>query len=144
MISSNLFLSETITVLILLFFFLIILIFLKPFKFHTKRKISTALLKFSYLAYLLFLFSIIYKFIFYKNLTMFDENGNMVSVYSTIMLVFLLIGFVLPNIGIIIRRKIKNREPYNIFLTFINVFFILYLSGLYLFSKWMIKFVDAI
>jgi len=143
MIILNLFLSETFTLMILIFLYLIIFRLLKPFKFHTKRKNSTAALKFSYLCYLVILIFVIYKFIFFDNRTLFDSNGNMVNFFAIVNLVILLIGIVLPNLGIVIRRKIKNREPYNIFFTFINIFYFFYFLGLALLSKWIIKFVDA-
>lgn len=97
---------------------------LKPFKFHKKRKITTFALKLSYLTYL----GVYMIFIF---ILIFNPENKINSQEITekwlkfYLLVFLTVTLV-PNIGILIRRKIKRaRDKFNITFSVLNAFSLL-------------------
>lgn len=106
--------------------YIIVIIILKPFQFHTKRKNSTAFLKISFLIYLALFLSFTYLFIFAKGSSQFSlkdpDDPRAVLQFS-----LLLLAFFIPNTGILIRRKIKKRTIYNSVMSIINIIFILYL-----------------
>jgi len=110
-----------------LLLYLIAIIILKPMRFHVKWKYSTIALKFSYLIYLAIFLIFTYLFMFY--------NGGSASIYledpedPRAMLHFsiLLLAFIIPNTGILIRRKIRWRKEFNIIMSIINLIFGYYL-----------------
>ena len=108
-----------------LFIFCVAAILLKPLSFHVKRKYSTASLKFTYLAYLVIILVFTFMFMFYNGSSVFyleDTEDPRAAMHFSLMLTALLI----PNAGILIRRKIKRRTGYNIAFTIINIGFGLY------------------
>jgi hypothetical protein len=109
-----------------LFIYVIAILLLKPMRFHVKRKYSTAALKFSYLIYLAVFLIFTYLFLFYKD-NMFFYFEDPEDPRSTIHFVMLLLGFFIPNIGILIRRKFKHRKVYNLIFSFINFSFAVYI-----------------
>jgi hypothetical protein len=113
-----------------LLLFLIAIIILKPMRFHIKRKYSTMSLKFSYLIYLAVFLVFTYLFMFYNggtaSLYLEDPDNPKAIVHFSI----LLLSFIIPNTGILIRRKIKWRVPFNVGMTFINFIFAYYLLKL--------------
>lgn len=102
-----------------LFIYLVAIILLKPMRFHVKRKYSTSSLKFSYLMYLAIFLIFSYLFMFYNTGILYLEdpdNPRTLTHFCLLMLVF-----IIPNVGILIRRKIKKRSGYNIFFTVMNL-----------------------
>ena len=119
------FLLHFIFIATFLFVFIIAIIILKPFRLHRKRKISTISLKLSYLLYLAFFLGFVYLVLFFTDNDVSTEevmeNGTSVIYY-----IIVLIAFFLPNIGIMIRRKFKEkRGAYNYAVTFMNLVVIL-------------------
>lgn len=89
--------------------------YVKPFRINRKRKYSTLSLKLSYLIYLIFLLVFVFLFLLF--------GADKVEYRITDSLFFgVLILLFLPNIGILIRRKIKNiRIIYNYLFSVINI-----------------------
>jgi hypothetical protein len=119
------FLLHFIFIATFLFVFIIAIIILKPFRLHRKRKISTISLKISYLLYLAFFLGFVYLVLFFTDNEVSTEevmeNGT-----SLIYYIIVLIAFFLPNIGIMIRRKFKEKRGiYNYGVTMMNVVVIL-------------------
>jgi hypothetical protein len=109
-----------------LLIFLLASVLLKPFQLHYKRKYSTVSLKISYLIYLaLFL---VFTYLFFlqggKSSLNLEESDNP---KSNIVFALLLLSFFIPNIAILIRRRIKERSVYNVVFTAINVIVSLFL-----------------
>ena len=109
-----------------LFIFLLAAILLKPLRFHHKRKYSTTALKISYLLYLIFflVFSYLFFLIGGKSNLNLEESDNP---KSNLLFGMLLFAFFIPNIAILLRRKIKNRTGYNITFSIINFLFTIFL-----------------
>jgi hypothetical protein len=119
------FLLHFIFIATFLFVFIIAIIILKPFRLHRKRKVSTILLKISYLLYLAFFLGFVYLVLFFTDNEVSTEevmeNGTSVIYY-----IIVLIAFFLPNIGIMIRRKFKEkRGVFNYTVTVLNLVVIL-------------------
>jgi hypothetical protein len=96
---------------------------------HKKRPYSTISLKVSYLIYLLTFLFLAYFLLFFSRLKGNpDENTDTNDL--TIYYLAMILAFLLPNIGIMLRRKIKKlRTQYNIIFTAINIF----ITGILLF-----------
>lgn len=109
-----------------LFIYVLAVILLKPMRLHVKRPYSTAALKISFLAYLAVFLLFTYQFLFYKGGLVFyledPENPKAVFHFSLILLASLV-----PNIGILLRRRFKKRVVYNNAMSFVNLVFIAYL-----------------
>jgi len=106
--------------------FMLAAVFLSPFRVNVKRKNSTYMLKFSYLAYLLVALSFFYYLVFLKN--------EIKDTTNELNYIFMILSLFVPNIGILLRRKFKkNRATYNYFFTGINLMIMVFL--LYLFYK---------
>ncbi len=103
-----------------LFIYLVAVILLKPTRFHVKRKYSTMSLKISYLLYLAIFLIFSYLFMFFNNIGIryFEDPDNPKTLAHFIIL---LLAFLIPNIGILIRRKIKKRTGYNVIMSFVNL-----------------------
>lgn len=100
--------------------------YLKPHRFHTRRLVSTLLLKASYLLYLLILLIIIYLSAL--------VNGGLEKVFFGIeFFAFLLVLFV-PTIGLFARKMeqfSKKREGYNYFFSVVNILSIVAILVMY-------------
>ena len=108
--------------------FMLAAVFLSPFRVNVKRKNSTYMLKFSYLAYLLVALSLFYYLVFLKN--------EIKDTTNELNYIFMILSLFVPNIGILLRRKFKkNRATYNYFFTGINLMIMVFL--LYLFKKFI-------
>jgi hypothetical protein len=108
------------------FIFFVAIVMLKPMSFHAQRKISTAMLKFSYLSYLAIFLIFAYFFMFYGGNNFFNiphaaEANN--SVHFSMMVM----AFFVPNLGIMIRRKVKMRSTFNSTMSTLNIGFMIYL-----------------
>ena len=109
------------------FFVLLASILLKPFRLHKRRPYSTAALKVSYLIYLATFLAYIYMLLFFYDLQPGVEKG-IINFKLSLEYVAFLFSFVVPNVGMLARRKIKTwRVNYNLIFTVINVLIILYL-----------------
>ncbi len=120
-------------IFIAVFTFLIVVSFilLKPFRLHQKRPISTISLKVSYLLFLITFIILTYLILFYADI---PDEGTMVGdgLIMSICYIVIISSFFIPNIGIMLRRKIKKgRQYYNIAFTVINIFFLLAMFLMY-------------
>jgi hypothetical protein len=102
-------------VLVFLLTYILAYNYVKPFRLNRKRMISTLLFKISYMLFLLFLLIFIHLFLLF--------GANRVEYHiSDIMFFLLLILLFLPNIAILIRRKVKRyRILYNYFFSGVNL-----------------------
>lgn len=134
---NNNFFQDFLKVIFIIGYFLIFIIsiiILKPFRLHKRRKISTLSLKLSYLLYLLVFLIFTYLLLFGKKTIDIDDIP-----YDTIFNIHFIIflsSTIIPNAGIMLRKKIKNRVPYNIFFTIINLIYFVYLLFLIISKKW--------
>ena len=118
--------NHIIGILFILMIFALAYGYLKPHQLHRRRKISTLLLKISYLLYLIILLVVIY-------LSVLVKGGLQEVFYELEFFVFLFVLFV-PTMGIFARRLErfnKKRESYNYIFTGINVLSIIALLVMY-------------
>lgn len=112
------------------FVFSMAVVAIKPLKINKLRKWSTLFLKFSYLLYFFFFLGFIWCTLFYINNQ--PEEGEHIFNIG-----FLVISFIVPNVGIIIRRKIKAfRIKYNYILTVANLVISAYIIYLLIDTPW--------
>lgn len=120
--------SKILSVIFMILVFSIAYAYLKPHRFHKRRKLSTLLLKASYLLYILVLVVVVYRAIYHK--------GGLHEVFLEIeFFAFLLVLFA-PTIGIFTRKLgyfSKQRESYNYFFTLVNLLSIVALLLMYIF-----------
>ncbi|MCK4853394.1 MAG: hypothetical protein KAT31_04015 [Bacteroidales bacterium] len=119
------FLLHFIFIATFLFVYVIAIILLKPFRLHRKRKVSTVILKISYLVYLAFFLAFVYLVLFFA-----DSEVNTEEIMddgtSVIYYIIVLVSFFIPNIGIMIRRRFKkNRKSFNYLIAAFNLLIIL-------------------
>jgi formate hydrogenlyase subunit 3/multisubunit Na+/H+ antiporter MnhD subunit len=101
--------------IVFLIIYLLAFIIVKPFLINHKRKISTLLLKISYLIYLLIVLVFVYLFMFFG-------PADIEYQISNLLFIFLLVGIFLPNFGILLRRKFeRHRTEYNYIFSIINL-----------------------
>lgn len=92
---------------------------LKPFRAHKNRRLSTMLLKISYLIYLSFYLVFIFMLLFKSETKL--ESTAISEKWIKFYLVLFLVITVIPNLGIFFRRKIKKaRVNYNIVFSVAN------------------------
>jgi hypothetical protein len=109
------------------FFIILAAILLKPFRLHKRRPKSTAALKISYLLYLVIFLTYVYLLLFYRELDPGIEKGIINFRFSLEYIAFM-IAFFVPNIAMLIRRKIRTwRVNYNYIMMAFNLFIVLYL-----------------
>lgn len=92
---------------------------LKPFKLHKKRKYSTLALKSTYLLYLAFYLVFVMILIFNQNnkINSQDLTDKWLKFYLAVFMIITL----LPNLGILFRRRIRHgRIKYNVAFVVIN------------------------
>ena len=104
-----------------LLLYLIAIIILKPMRFHVKRKYSTIALKFSYLIYLAIFLIFSYLFMIVKGSSAYLDDPD--NPRTMLHFAILLLAFIIPNTGILIRRKIKWRQEFNVIMTCVNLVF---------------------
>ena len=115
------------------FLYVVSFIILKPFRIHTKRPVSTVIYKLSYLLYLIVFLSLAYLALFFSggpgNFDDFTLDKQYIIYYIVI-----IIAFFLPNIAIMLRRRVKDlRVLYNYtfaianFIITLVLFYIIYL-----------------
>lgn len=104
--------------------FMLAIVFLRPFRVNVKRKNSTYMLKFSYLAYLLVALSFFYYLVFLK-IEIKDKTNELNYI-------FMVLSLFVPNIGILLRRNFKKyRVIYNYFFSVINLIIIVFLLSVF-------------
>jgi peptidoglycan/LPS O-acetylase OafA/YrhL len=127
MANFNEILNHILGVVFIFIVFALAYAYLKPHQLHKRRKVSTLLLKISYLIYLLVLLIIIYLSAL--------VNGGLEKVfYGVEFFAFLLVLFI-PTVGIFARKLgqfSKKREGYNYFFSFVNIISILVIIIMYL------------
>jgi len=115
------FLLHFIFIAAFLLIYIIAIIILKPFRIHRKRPVSTILIKTSYLIYLACFLLMAYLILFFSASSEPVEEVDEDKVLNTLT-VFSIFAFFIPNIGIMIRRRIVTwRVPYNYAVTVLNL-----------------------
>lgn len=115
------FLLHFIFIAAFLLIYIIAIIILKPFRIHRKRPVSTILIKASYLIYLACFLLMAYLILFFSAGTEPTEEVDEEKVFNALT-IFSIFAFFIPNIGIMIRRRIINwRVSYNFIVTALNL-----------------------
>ena len=115
------FLLHFIFIAAFLLIFIIAIIILKPFRIHRKRPVSTIFLKSSYLVYLACFLFMSYLILFFSPAAQPAEEVDEEKILNTLT-IFSILAFFIPNIGIMIRRRIvKWRVSYNYAVATLNI-----------------------
>jgi hypothetical protein len=101
------FLLHFIFIAAFLLIYIIAIIILKPFRIHRKRPVSTILLKASYLIYLACFLLMAYLILFFSASKEAAEDVDEEKILN-MLTVFSIFAFFIPNIGIMIRRRITS------------------------------------
>lgn len=112
---------------------------LKPLRYHKKRPVSTIALKMSYLLYLLVFLIMTYIVLFFSGV-----QGNFDDIIWDrrygIYYIAVIISFIVPNLAIMFRRKIRIfRTTYNYIFTGVNLIIILVLLVIIYNTSWVIR-----
>jgi len=132
-------LNQIFTVIAFIILFIVTYFYLHPLRMHKKLKYSTLVLKFSYLSYQVIGMWLAYMFMFFRNKTMFTNMDTVSSNVVYLILALLIIGYIIPTVGILIRRRVKNRESYNVLLSTINIGYIVLFVLLLFATNWGVK-----
>lgn len=133
------FLLHFIFIAAFLLIYIIAIIILKPFRIHRKRPVSTIFLKSSYLLYLACFMLLAYLILFFSATTEPTEDVDEEKVLNTLTL-FSVLAFFIPNIGIMIRRRIGSwRVTYNYLMTALNLLISLGLIWFIVDLPWQFK-----
>jgi len=115
------FLLHFIFVAAFLLIYIIAIIFLKPFRLHHKRPVSTIFLKTSYLIYLAFFILMAYLILFFSVTSEPADELSEDRIFN-VFTIFSVFAFFIPNIGIMIRRSIRSwRVAYNYLFSLLNL-----------------------
>lgn len=115
------FLLHFIFIAAFLLIYIIAIIILKPFRIHRKRPVSTILIKSSYLIYLACFLLMAYLILFFSSSAEPNEEVDEERVLN-MLTVFSIFAFFIPNIGIMVRRRISTwRVSYNYVVTALNL-----------------------
>ena len=115
------FLLHFIFIAAFLLIYIIAIIILKPFRIHRKRPVSTILIKASYLIYLACFLLMAYLILFFSSSAEPSEEVDEEKILN-MLTVFSIFAFFIPNIGIMIRRRISSwRVSYNYIVTALNM-----------------------
>jgi hypothetical protein len=115
--------------------FIVTVIILKPFRYHKRRQKSTIELKVSYLLYLASFLTFTYLLLFGRKEI--NDSEHPYETLFNIHFLFFLTSTIIPNVGIMIRRKIrKNRVEYNLLISILNLLYFFYLTYLCVSHKW--------
>jgi hypothetical protein len=115
--------------------FIVSIIILRPFRVHKRRRGSTIALKISYLIFLAHFLIFTYMLLF--GIKIIDENDQPYDTIFNIYFLIFLSATIVPNIGIMLRRRIKkNRMEYNVLFTSINLIYAMYLLFLIVSGQW--------
>lgn len=114
------FLLHFIFIAAFLLIYIIAIIILKPFRIHRKRPVSTVFIKTSYLVYLACFMLMAYLILFFSATAEPSEDVDEERILNALT-VFSVLAFFIPNIGIMIRRRIGSwRVQYNYLITALN------------------------
>lgn len=117
--------------------FVVSIIILRPFRKHKHRMISTVMLKLTYLLFLASFLVFTYMLLFGNKVL--TSNDRPYDSFFNIYFLLFLTATIIPNIGIMIRRKIrKKRVEYNILFAIVNLLYTLYLSYLIYSGQWAV------
>ncbi len=115
------FLLHVVFIATFLLLFIVSIIIIRPFRIHRKRPKSTISLKLSYLIYLVIFLLLSYLVLFFNGKSALEEE----PIEDTSFFIYygvVITAFIVPNLAIMLRRKIKRfREAYNIVFTIVNV-----------------------
>jgi hypothetical protein len=114
--NNNEILVHVLGIVFIIIVFSLAFAYLKPYRLHKTRKISTLLLKSSYLLYILILMIIIY-------MATIDKDG-LEEVFMGIEFFAFLIALFVPTVAILARKLgkfSKKREGYNYLFSVINL-----------------------
>jgi hypothetical protein len=115
--------------------YVVTILILQPFRYHRRRLKSTIFLKMSYLLYLASFLAFTYLLLFGKKDI--SESEKPYDTLFNIHFLFFLTSTIVPNIGIMIRRRIrKSRVDYNVLVSMINLIYFFYLLFLCFSHKW--------
>jgi hypothetical protein len=115
------FLLHFIFIAAFLLIYIIAIIILKPFRLHRKRPVSTIFIKSSYLIYLACFMLMAYLILFFSATAEPSEDVDEERILNALT-VFSVLAFFIPNIGIMIRRRIGSwRVSYNYLITALNI-----------------------
>ena len=115
------FLLHFIFIAAFLLIYIIAIIILKPFRIHRKRPVSTILIKASYLIYLACFLLMAYLILFFSSSAEPSEEVDEEKILN-MLTVFSIFAFFIPNIGIMIRRRISSwRVSCNYIVTALNM-----------------------
>jgi uncharacterized membrane protein YqaE (UPF0057 family) len=120
-VAGRSFLLHFIFIAAFLLIYIIAIIILKPFRLHRKRPVSTIFIKASYLLYLACFMLMAYLILFFSASAEPAEDVDEERILN-VLTVFSVLAFFIPNIGIMIRRRIGSwRVTYNYLLTLLNI-----------------------
>ena len=115
------FLLHFIFIAAFLLIYIIAIIILKPFRIHRKRPVSTILIKASYLVYLACFLLMAYLILFFSSSAEPSEEVDEENILN-MLTIFSIFAFFIPNIGIMIRRRITSwRVSYNYIVSALNI-----------------------
>jgi uncharacterized membrane protein YhaH (DUF805 family) len=115
--------------------FIVSIIILRPFRVHKRRRVSTMIVKISYLIFLALFLAFTYMLLFGKKVI--AENDQPYDTLFNVYFLIFLTATIVPNIGIMIRRRIKkNRVEYNVIFSLVNLLYALYLLFLITSGQW--------
>lgn len=133
------FLLHFIFIAAFLLIYIIAIIVLKPFRIHRKRPTSTIFLKTSYLLYLACFLLMAYMILFFSASSQPTDDVDEERILN-LLTVFSVLAFFIPNIGIMIRRRISSwRVTYNYLVTGLNVLISIGLIWFILDMPWQFK-----
>ncbi len=119
-----------------LFLYVVSIIILRPFRIHRKRPASTIALKMSYLLYLAIFLVLSYLVLFHSGVPPESEDPGTPG-YLNIYYAIVIFAFFVPNIGIMIRRRIRRfRKQYNVLFMVINLVITISLSYIIYSMSW--------
>jgi hypothetical protein len=115
--------------------YVVTILILQPFRYHKRRLKSTIFLKMSYLLYLASFLAFTYLLLFGKKDI--AESEKPYDTLFNIHFLFFLTSTIIPNVGIMIRRRIRaSRVDYNVLVSIINLIYFFYLLFLCVTHKW--------
>ena len=133
------FLLHFIFIAAFLLIYIIAIIILKPFRIHRKRPMSTIFLKASYLLYLACFLLMAYLILFFSATTEPSEDVDEERILN-LLTIFSVLAFFIPNIGIMIRRRISSwRVTYNYMVSALNILISIGLIWFILDMPWQFK-----
>ncbi len=133
------FLLHFIFIAAFLLIYIIAIIILKPFRIHRKRPVSTIIIKASYLIYLACFLMMAYLILFFLPAADPAEEMDEERILNTLT-VFSILAFFIPNIGIMIRRRILSwRVAYNYLISGFNIAMAIGLTWFILDLPWQFR-----